>query len=173
MLKLSNILLTYEKNPMLKRTGMITREIGPFVLKVEAEADGHRLDDLPDEVIWQAVKEICQKVDFVTMGKMMEDMMGVDCFESQGLYVLKSSDYSFGAMAILNKNKLEEIYKVIGDYYILPSSIYEVLIIPANLGLNIEDLNYMVMDVNNTVVLPEDRLGEQAIKFTDWIQYLQ
>ena len=45
-----------------------------------------------------------------------------------------------------------------GDFYILPSSIHEVLIVPDNGEMGLKDLEAMVKEVNATQVAPADKL---------------
>ena len=44
----------------------------------------------------------------------------------------------------------------------LPSSIHEMLILPYNESINMDDLSFMVADVNATQVEPEERLTDRA-----------
>ena len=51
-----------------------------------------------------------------------------------------------------------------GDFYILPSSIHELLAVPvSNTGL--EQLREMVKEVNDNVVAPEEILGYEVYRY--------
>ena len=45
---------------------------------------------------------------------------------------------------------------------VLPSSIHEMLIMPYNDSINMNDLSFMVADVNANQVEPEERLTDRA-----------
>ena len=69
-----------------------------------------------------------------------------------------------GASAILGLMPgLKEKYT--NGFFVLPSSIHEVLVLPNNGNENLESLTQMVKEVNATTVLPEEVLGEQAYGF--------
>ena len=69
------------------------------------------------------------------------------------IYVLTNDNMYYGASAILYSGITSELYDMVGeDYYLLPSSINEFLIIPANECFDIDYLKSMVTDINRTVV---------------------
>lgn len=78
---------------------------------------------------------------------------------NESIYVLNDNS-PYGASQILNNNLLQKIYSVFGNYYILPSSIHEVLIAPLNIeGNNKDELKMAVKYTNSTVVIEEDFLS--------------
>ena len=61
---------------------------------------------------------------------------------------------------------LEEVHrKMEGDYYILPSSVHEVLVLSKESGFTPVELRKMVMEVNREQVIPEERLGNEVYEF--------
>ena len=48
------------------------------------------------------------------------------------------------------------------NYYVLPSSIHELLILPDNGSMQLSELEAMVREVNATQVAPEDRLSDKV-----------
>lgn len=81
------------------------------------------------------------------------------------LYVLTNDDRMNGASLILQEDLLEQIGTVIAtDYYVLPSSCHEVMILSAFTELDITAITGMVRDINASVVNPRDR-------FSDKVQY--
>ena len=52
-----------------------------------------------------------------------------------------------------------------GDFYILPSSIHEVLIVPDNGEMGLKDLEAMVKEVNATQVAPADKLTDSVYHY--------
>ncbi len=52
-----------------------------------------------------------------------------------------------------------------GDFFLLPSSVHEVLLLPDDGAPNVAVLNDMISSINNTEVRPEDRLGDEAYHY--------
>jgi len=75
------------------------------------------------------------------------------------MFILSNNKGVYGATTLLYDGILNQISNAIGDFYILPSSIHEVLIVPDNGDVKAEDLGIMVREVNNTEVKPEERLS--------------
>ncbi|MBR1390274.1 MAG: hypothetical protein IJ567_02290 [Lachnospiraceae bacterium] len=79
------------------------------------------------------------------------------------LYVLTNEKMLFGACALLYPDALKQLaQKLRQDLYILPSSIHEVLLLPAAKGINPARLCEMVYEVNHTQLAPEDILSDQV-----------
>lgn len=82
------------------------------------------------------------------------------------MYVLSNQYRHFGAACMLYDRVLEDIGNLINeDFYILPSSIHEVIILPASTTITLEDLNEMVAEVNETQVSEEEILSDHAYFF--------
>lgn len=60
---------------------------------------------------------------------------------------------------------LRHIYGKIGDYYIIPSSVYEQMIIPADKLYDIDHVKAIIHQVNNTVVKSTDKLSDKLLKY--------
>lgn len=58
---------------------------------------------------------------------------------------------------------MEKVAELLGtNYYVLPSSIHELLILPDNGSMQLSELEAMVREVNATQVAPEDRLSDKV-----------
>lgn len=66
----------------------------------------------------------------------------------------------YGAGVLANKNILEEIRAKEGDFYIIPSSIHECIVIPKDLGGEVSVVKDMINEVNASVVDPTDVLSD-------------
>lgn len=87
-------------------------------------------------------------------------------FNKGEIYVLSNQSRDHGAAALLYPGVLEEIHrKMEGDFYILPSSVHEVLILSKEMGFAPAELKKMVMEVNRDQVIPEERLGNDVYEF--------
>lgn len=102
---------------------------------------------------------------FKPMQVVIDELMGTNYSEQSEvedlMFVLTNSLRSFGAACVLYDGILDNISKEIGEnYYILPSSIHEVIIIPESNAPSREHLNEMITEVNQTQVGEEDFLSE-------------
>ena len=79
------------------------------------------------------------------------------------MYVLTNHSKLYGASCILYPNVLSNFAKKMNcDFYILPSSIHEVLLLPKEADSDIYDLNMMIHEVNDTQVQEEDILSDHV-----------
>lgn len=74
-----------------------------------------------------------------------------------------------GAGLLLCEDFWKEIReKFDDDFYILPSSIHELIIVPKSAGMSKADLDAMVRDVNRTQVSDNEFLADNAFEASDW-----
>ncbi|MBQ9155532.1 MAG: hypothetical protein IJ137_01980 [Eubacterium sp.] len=79
------------------------------------------------------------------------------------LVVLTNDKQIDGAAAMMYPGMMEEIAGEVGsDFYILPSSRHEVLLMPVNVEMDLKTLENMVREVNATVVSAEDYLSDEV-----------
>ena len=79
------------------------------------------------------------------------------------MYVLTNSESYFGAASMIYDSVLSEIGKTLEqDYWILPSSIHECIIIPVREDMQPGQLSELVREVNATRVAPEDYLSDSV-----------
>ena len=81
------------------------------------------------------------------------------------MFVLTNDTKVNGAAAILNDDIRQEIAEKVGDFYMLPSSIHETLIIPKDAGMEFKELEQMVQEVNQTQVAPGERLSDHVYEY--------
>lgn len=79
------------------------------------------------------------------------------------MYVLTNTSKLNGSGCILYEDLLSDIAQTFdSDFYILPSSIHEVLLIPVNAISSYEDLSSMVKEINHTQLAREDVLSDRV-----------
>ncbi len=110
--------------------------------------------------------------EFRTMSALKEERSAFQEEEGSGdgeddgkefMYVLSNRIRSYGAAAILYENQLEGIGAYLEEnYYVLPSSIHEVIIVPESVVPGRKELDLLVEDVNETQVDAEERLSDHA-----------
>ncbi len=82
------------------------------------------------------------------------------------MYVLTNESKLHGAAAVLDPNMAETVAASFGgNFYLLPSSVHEWLVVPAD-GADTAELAAMVREVNDTQVADEDVLSDHAYRFT-------
>ena len=90
------------------------------------------------------------------------------------MYVLTNTEKSFGASAVLFPAVLKAVREHLqSDYYVLPSSIHECIIIPADENLNPAALHEMVKEINEEHVAPEELLGDSVYFYSQKKQRLE
>lgn len=81
------------------------------------------------------------------------------------MWVITNSQGINGASSMLYENELHQLAEELGcDLYILPSSVHEVIAIPADLG-EAEEFAEQVTQINMTEVLLEERLSNQVYHY--------
>lgn len=82
--------------------------------------------------------------------------------DSNSIYYLTGRNRRFGAAFIINEDIRRRIGEILeDDYYVLPSSVHEVVIVPAGFGMKLENLMHVVKDMNDKEVTEEDRLSDK------------
>ncbi len=82
------------------------------------------------------------------------------------MYVLTNEYGSYGAVWMMYDDVLENIAERIGaSYYILPSSVHELIIVGENEGIEPYMLKNMVSDINKTVVDTCDKMSDSIYYF--------
>jgi len=118
----------------------------PFILKPELKSMG------------QTLKEIMFNSD--------DNEFDEEDFENCYMYVLTNEKKQFGAATILYDNELKDFSERIeSDFYIIPSSVHEVIIIPSKFVDSSDSLDEMICEVNSSQVPLVDILSDHAYKY--------
>lgn len=76
------------------------------------------------------------------------------------IYIATNANNLYGSCCLLYENALEIFAEMIGrNYYILPSSLHEILLVPEDDDANAAVLTAMVQDVNITSLCPDEILS--------------
>lgn len=83
--------------------------------------------------------------------------------KSTGMHVVTNNHQTYGAALIVYEQVLEGIAQALeSDFFILPSSIHEVIVIPKDIVSDPGALNDMIREVNGTILSKEDILSDHA-----------
>ncbi len=133
---------------------------------------------MTDEEILDMAKKNTIDAGFVLKGmsQVMREMISPDVPEEivaemvpadEMMYVLTNESKMNGATALLDKETLASVKDTIGEetYYVIPSSIHEVLIVPESKISDPADLKQMCKEVNATQVALDEQLGENIYRY--------
>lgn len=85
------------------------------------------------------------------------------CHKRDGMYVLSNKLRSYGAACIAYPHILKMIGQILRqDFYILPSSVHEVIVLPYYPGISSREMDEMVCDINATQVAAEEVLSDHV-----------
>lgn len=109
---------------------------------------------------------------FLSMAEMMSRMTGIDAEElapavpGPDLMVLTNEQALYGAGSLFYPQMMDQIADRMGsNYFVLPSSIHETLILVDNGDVDREALESMVQEINGMAVAPEDRLSDHVYHY--------
>lgn len=105
-------------------------------------------------------------IEIAGMNEVIKEIMGTETLDDleipkeEVMYVASNPSKSMGAGIIAYPEFMDTASeKVKGDFYMIPSSLHEVLLVPDDGKMSRETLEEMLKDVNDTQVLPEERLS--------------
>ena len=82
------------------------------------------------------------------------------------IYVLTNKNGVFGAAEILDTNTMQAISEMLGDdFIVIPSSVHETIIVPADNVPEYSELADMVCEINVTHVDAEERLSNHVYRY--------
>ena len=81
-------------------------------------------------------------------------MLGMQC----SMYVVSNETMIDGAAAMVSKTAMNQAYEIIGDdFYILPSSRHELILMPKGKGSDVQDLKLVVITFADEKSLKQDK----------------
>ena len=148
--------------------------LGPGTILVQnkhLELWGVTEEQLRKEVFENTVRIL--PFQLISVEDMIRDTLGLreDVFPEKEkvmpMYVLTNNEQNLGAVTIIFKQILRAVGEIIrSDYYILPSSIHECMIIPDFDWIDKEVLQNMVREINEEHVAEEEILGESVYHYS-------
>lgn len=101
-----------------------------------------------------------------SMAQLSSYLFGSDDGIASQIYVASMQDMTKGAGVILYPDFMEKAAQQLGgDFYVLPSSIHEVLLLRDDGTIPLDDLKHIVRSVNRFEVSIEDRLSDNVYHF--------
>ena len=145
-----SILVTNEMGSMLCMT---PSEIISTAIRNTQKSESYSIRTMQDEL-----RSISSEFSDEELEKMIRDEEGPQ------IIVITNKNGANGAVeAFVNKDCLKQVYDIFeGDFYILPSSVHEVLCVKKDDCMTEEELTAMVCDVNEHMLAPEEILGHHC-----------
>ncbi len=139
------------------RSMQLTSEEVLDIAKTNSFAEGYRFKSLYEIIQDLGGPSDDELKEYATdnNGRLTDNMM----------YVLSTESLNYGACLLFNRNVLNEIHDKLGEnYYIMPSSQHEILIVPQKHvdERNLERMRWLVQEVNRTEVELKDKLSDNV-----------
>ena len=94
----------------------------------------------------------------------MSENFNID--SSRILYILTNAEVHFGATVFFYPGIAERLGDILGrNYYVLPSSVHEVMIVPEGRGATIKDMKRLVREANASVVDSRKVLSSKVLYY--------
>ena len=117
-----------------------------------------------DELFEAAFENVRRRysVKIAPVDDVVEDLSGIRPMPvDSGLYLMTLEGRTGGGIAMLYPEMTRELYERIGEpYYLIPSSIHEVLAVSRSIEMEWRDVRNMICEVNREVLSPEDVLSD-------------
>lgn len=95
-----------------------------------------------------------------------DESLPYDLSGMKEIFIVFGKDGMSGANVLMNDKVLGEIEDRMGEsFYVLPSSIYEVLIVPKSFGMSERELVEMVREVNAEAVAEKEQLSDSIFRY--------
>lgn len=150
-------------NEMLKQWGITKDELIDYVKNNNNDTDNYVIMSMTDlmEEIFRENGMSNEEIEDIK-----RDNIGAMPFS---MFVISNKNRVFGASAITNKEVLETCTSVCGgSYYILPSSIHELIVVPDSIyGLEVDKLRKLVNEVNISGEIKEDEVLSDSVYYYD------
>lgn len=122
-----------------------------------------------DDLFARASANMHQSANIKSLASVIAEIMGgcasEDEFETP-MFVASTGDRTQGGALLTDTALLESFRKEHGDFWIIPSSIHELIFVPCDKADG-EALEPMIGEVNGTCVSPEERLSNNLFKFDE------
>ena len=167
-----------EDMSVVYRFDMGTNEDGRATILVTnqlMDSMGINAEQLHADAVENAPK--IKPVEIKGMGEVLSEMMGMSPEDmammgmptdpaDEKIFVATVPDKVHGAGVLAYQDFMDQAAeRVGGDFFILPSSIHEILIVPDTGEMGLKDLKNMVQEVNATQVAPEDKLTDSVYHY--------
>lgn len=151
------------KNDLLKQYGITAEQLHEDAMKSSPRIMA------PEVSSMGAIMEELVEKDLFMMSSEEREMLQESIRESAQMptfFVVTNQQRIDGAGALFYPEVMDNLGELLGqDYFILPSSIHQMLVLPDNGEVSADELRMMVTEVNATQVAPAERLTNDVYHF--------
>lgn len=141
-------------NEIIKKWKVNEKELWPIAVENSAKI-------LPAELFTMKMH-----FDEIAFGKDIKNLLMNHSGERDAMYILSNKIRTYGAACIAYPGIAEKIGDILcEDYFIIPSSTEEVIIIPKSSGASVAELNDMIKKVNQNHVVQDEILSEHCYQY--------
>ena len=146
---------TMLNNQLMQQYGITPEQLHADAIKSSQEVLPARLDSM---------QNIMAAIMPSAFGK--PDILADEPAPGSTMMVLTNQTGVNGAGALFYPGIMDQAAEHLGgDFFVLPSSTHEVIMIPNDGTANFRDLEQMVQDINRTQVMPEERLSDHVYQY--------
>lgn len=109
-----------------------------------------------------------KEIRFQSMQEVLAELLGNEAEAgledgNKPMYVLSNKERQYGAVVVRDEETLQSVYKKLkGDYYILPSSVHELILVPSIIEMDAKELKEMVVSINDADVSADEVLSNSV-----------
>lgn len=156
-------------NEQMELWGTTAEELYALALENSKTLLGSKLvsmDDLLKEMLNSGLysNELCEN-NFYTETKKIIDDSSAGILNRSEIFVLTNNIKVHGASALLYTDLKPFAEKKESDLYIIPSSIHELIVVPASTSIPFRDLNKIIKDINKTELMPQEILSDHVYMY--------
>lgn len=149
-------------NQLMKRWGISLNELFRIAIANTQHAFPGTLQPM-DDILTEAIDECVQSQGLQETSKAEVEEELIPC----PMYSLSCQGETYGAIAVIYPDILETLAdQVGGDLILFPSSIHEWLVMADDIQYDLNFLNAMVDEINQTAIRTEDRLSNHVYLFS-------
>lgn len=149
------------------------KEDGDGVMSLKVSREMELMWNVSLEEVFAKAKENMERLFpacIVPMSELLEELIGICSVNAEEdpvpFYVLTNRKRTMGATTLLYQGVLNQFAETVGsDFYIIPSSVDELILLPDMEGMDAETLNEMVKQVNYEVVSEEKQLSDHVYRY--------
>lgn len=132
------------------------------------------MDEVMDEILWEQLhRSMTENGNPECTQEYMNMIIKRREEEPLPMYILSNVKGTYGASALLEVGFLDAFRKARGeDFYILPSSVHEVILIPVSRAPELDKMEEMVADINATQVPEQEFLSNQVLRYREFRELL-
>lgn len=151
-------------------------------MSASIRVNNHLMDlwSAKEELLWTFAEtntNRLQKPMYIGLEELIKGMLSGEHLASNGftkkninytgleMFVATNEEKLNGASVMADKVFMKKLQSEIGVFYIIPSSIHEIIAVPASGEFEVDALSNMLRDVNSTVLSEEDYLSDIVYKY--------